>query len=54
MAEDCLVSTETRNGFVLFGEQVELGVGVIKHLLITGAVAAEPSTVPGEFATGHH
>ena len=36
------------------GKHVELGAGVIEHLLITGTVTAESGAVAGELATGHH
>lgn len=42
------VSTEARNGFVLIGEHVELGIGVVQHLLIARAVLAEAGAVAGK------
>ena len=38
----------------MVGEHVELGFGVVEHLLISGAVTSKPVTVTGELAAGHH
>ena len=48
-----IVTTEAVDGFVVDGEHIELGVGVIEHLLVARAVAAEAGAVAGELAAGH-
>lgn len=48
------ISAKAVNSLVVSGEHIELGVGVIEHLLITGPVAAEAGAVTGELAAGYH
>lgn len=49
-----LFAAKAGDSLVVVGKHIELGVGVVEHLLVAGTVAAEAGAVAGELTARHN